>query len=140
MSGKITSNSLDDESSLVQRLNCLLHTSKRLSQVDVHLDDEVLAASLELIMSFLVQDDNDVPWLQSWFLVALAAECNLLSVLHTFVHLHLQDLPLPVDLPPVTFLTPQLGVDPLPLAVTLLEREITVRTGVESVARTPSLT
>ena len=114
---------MDDESSLVQRLNCLLHPSKRLGQVDVHLDDEVLAASLELLVSFLVQDDNDVPWLQSWFLVALAAECNLLSVLHPFVHLHLQDLPLPVDLPPVTFLTPQLGVDPLPLAVTLLDRE-----------------
>merc|ERR1719340_276165 len=115
-----SSNSLDDEGSIVQRLNCLLHTSKRLSQVDVHLDDEVLAASLELIVSFLVQDDNDVPWLQSWFLVALAAECNLLSVLHTFVHLDLQDLSLPVDLPPVTFLTPQLGVDSLSLAVTLL--------------------
>ena len=123
MSGKITSNSLDDESSIVQRLNCLLHTSKRLGQVDVHLDDEVLAASLELLMSFLVQDDDDVPWLQSWFLVSLAAECNLLSVLHTFVHLHLQDLPLPVDLPPVTLLTPQLGVNPLPLSVTLLERK-----------------
>ena len=123
MSGKITSNSLDDESSIVQRLNCLLHTSQGLSQVDVHLDDEVLAASLELFMSFLVQDDNDVPWLQSWFLVALAAECNLLSVLHALVHLHLQDLPLPVDLPPVTFLTPQLGVDPLSLAVALLDTE-----------------
>merc|ERR1719266_3107789 len=115
-----SSNSLDDESSVVQRLNCLLHTSKRLGQVDVHLYDEVLAASLELIMSFLVQDDNDVPWFQSGLLVALAAECNLLSVLHTFVHLHLQDLPLPVDLPPVTFLTPQLWVHPLTLAVTLL--------------------
>ena len=123
MSGDITSNSLDDESSVVQGLNSLPHTGKRFSQVDVHLDDEVLAASLELLVSFLVQDDNDVPWLQSWFLVALAAECNLLSVLHAFVHLHLQDLPLPVDLPPVTFLTPQLGVDPLPLTVTLLERE-----------------
>merc|ERR1719340_181275 len=115
-----SSNSLDDEGSIVQRLNCLLHTSKRLSQVDVHLDDEVLAASLELIVSFLVQDDNDVPWFQSWFLVALAAECNLLSVLHTFVHLDLQDLSLPVHLPPVTFLAPQLGVNSLPLAVTLL--------------------
>merc|ERR1711899_540548 len=36
-----TSNSLDDESSVVQRINCLLHTSKRLGQVDVHLYDEV---------------------------------------------------------------------------------------------------
>ena len=123
MSGKITSNSLDDESSIVQRLNGLPHASKRLGEVDVHLDDEVLVASLELLVSFLVQDDNDVPWFQSGLLVALAAECNLLSVRHTFVHLHLQDLPLPVDLPPVTFLTPQLGVDPLPLPVTLLERE-----------------
>merc|ERR1719412_1272202 len=92
----------------------------RLGQVDVHLYDEVLAASLELIMSFLVQDDNDVPWFQSGLLVALAAECNLLSVRRTFVHLDLEDLPLPVDLPPVTFLTPQLGVNPLPLTVTLL--------------------
>ena len=116
---------MDDQSSIVQRLNCLLHTSQRLSQVDVHLDDEVLAASLELLVSFLVQDDNDVPWLQARFLVALAAECNLLSVLHPFVHLHLQDLPLPVDLPPVTFLTPQLGVDSLSLAVTLLEQKRT---------------
>ena len=125
MRGDITSNSLDDESSIVQRLNCLLQTSQRLGQVDVHLDDEVLAASLELLMSFLVQDDNDVPWFQSGLLVALAAECNLLSVLHTFVHLDLQDLPLPVHLPPVTFLTPQLGVDSLSLAVTLLEQKRT---------------
>ena len=124
-SGLITSNSLDDQSSIVQRLNCLLHTSQRLSQVDVHLDDEVLAASLELLVSFLVQDDNDVPWLQARFLVALAAECNLLSVLHALVHLDLQDLPLPVHLPPVTFLTPQLGVDSLSLAVTLLEQKRT---------------
>ena len=122
-SGLITSNSLDDQSSIVQRLNCLLHTSQRLSQVDVHLDNEVLAASLELLVSFLVQDDNDVPWLQARFLVALAAECNLLSVLHALVHLDLQDLPLPVHLPPVTFLTPQLGVNSLPLAVTLLDTE-----------------
>ena len=124
-SGLITSNSLDDQSSIVQRLNCLLHTSQRLSQVDVHLDDEVLAASLELLVSFLVQDDNDVPWLQARFLVALAAECNLLAVLHSLVHLDLQDLPLPVHLPPVTFLTPQLGVDSLSLAVTLLEQKRT---------------
>jgi len=112
---------LYDESSVVKSLYCLLHAGERLSQVDVHLNNQVQPAPLEPLVRLLVQDDDDIPGLQPWLLVALAAECNLLSVLHTFVHLHLQDLPLSIDLPPVTLLTTELGVDPLALSVTLLE-------------------
>merc|ERR1719403_663066 len=108
----LSSNSLYDESSVVKSLYCLLHAGERLSQVDVHLNNQVQTAPLEPLVRLLVQDDDDISGLQPWLLVALAAECNLLSVLHTFVHLHLQDLPLSIDLPPVTLLTTELGVGP----------------------------
>ena len=113
---------MDDESSVVQSLYSLLHPCQRVRQVDVHLDDQVLTTPLELVVRLLVEDDDDVPRLQSGLLVPFAAECNLLAVLHSLVHLDLQDLPLPVHLPPVTLLTPELGVDPLALTMTLLDK------------------
>ena len=52
-------------------------------------------------------------------LITLSAESDLLSVLHALVDLHLQNLPLPVDLPAVALLAAQLGVDPFALALAL---------------------
>merc|ERR1719234_415490 len=91
----------------------------RLCQTHVHLHYEVLSVALEECMSLLIEDDDDVARFQSWFLVALAGEGHFLPVLHSLVHGHLRDLPLAIHLAPVALLTPELGINPLPLSMAL---------------------
>ena len=100
-----TADSLDDESSVVQSFDSLPHSCESLCLADVHLHHEVRPISLEQGVGFLVQHYYNVSRLQSRLLIPLSTKCDLLTILHTFVHGHLQDLPLSVHLPSITFLT-----------------------------------
>ena len=94
-----------------------------------------LPIPFEKCMCLLVEDDDDISRFEPRLLVALPGEGHLLTVLHTLVHRHLQDLPLTIHFTPVALLTPgqwwqwrrrnddgdlpELGVNPLSLSVAL---------------------
>merc|ERR1712172_425253 len=92
-----SSDSLNDQCSIVKRFDCFLHPGESLGERDVHLQDKVLAAPLERVVSLLIEDDDDVTRLQARLLVTLASKGNLLTISHALVHLDLEDLPLTVD-------------------------------------------
>lgn len=41
-------------------------------------------------MFFLLQHQNYISWFNTWCLIRFPRECDLLSVPHAFVHMHLQ--------------------------------------------------
>ena len=45
-------------------------------------------------MFFLLQNQNYISWFNARCLVSLSRECDLLSMFHAFVHMHLQKLSL----------------------------------------------
>ncbi len=115
----LTRNGLDNERAVVERCYRLFHPAQRLGDVHRHFQDEVDPVPLEQRVLLLVQDDDDVPRLEAGLLVALAAEGDLLPVLHALVDVDLEDFSLPIDLAAVALLAAQLGVDPLTLTLAL---------------------
>ena len=65
-----------------------------------------LPIPFEECMCLLVEDDDDISRFEPRLLVAFPGEGHLLTVLHTLVHRHLQDLPLTIHFTPVALLTP----------------------------------
>ena len=43
-------------------------------------------------MFFLLQHQHYISWFNVWCLVSFPSECDLLSVPHAFVHMHLKEL------------------------------------------------
>lgn len=54
-------------------------------------------------MFFLLQHQDYVSWFDPWCLVSFPRECDLLSVSHAFVHMHLKKLSLLAHLVTLTF-------------------------------------
>ena len=84
----------------------VINATTKADDYDCHSMTLHLSVALEECMSLLVEDDDDVAGFQSWFLISLTREGHFLSVLHTLVHGHLQDLPLTIHFAPVALLTP----------------------------------
>merc|ERR1719445_2520677 len=54
----------------------------RFCETNVHLHDQVLSTSCESLVFLLIKNNDDVSRLQSWFLITLATECDLLTFFH----------------------------------------------------------
>ena len=70
-------------------------------------------------MRLLLQNDNYIARLNVWRPVALAAECDLLAVRHTFVDVHLQNFVLRYVALTVALFASVFGVNAFALAVTV---------------------
>merc|ERR1719420_1154069 len=99
------SDSLHNQCSIIKSLDCFLHSSERFCETNVHLHDQVLSTSCESLVFLFIKNNDDVSRLQSWFLVTLAAECDLLTIFHTLVNLNFKNLPFSIDFSSITFLT-----------------------------------
>lgn len=56
-----------------------------------HFHMQVHVISPENWMRLFVKNDNDVTWFNTRFLVSLWGKCDLLTIFHSFVDMHLQD-------------------------------------------------
>ena len=113
----LTRNGLDDQRPVIQGSDGLLEAAEGLGDIDVELHDKVDARSLKSGVLLLIQHNDDIARFEPGLLVTLAAEVDLLAVLHALVHCDLKNFALPRDLFAAALLAPQLGVDALAGAV-----------------------
>mmetsp|Transcript_15094 Transcript_15094/g.41979 ORF Transcript_15094/g.41979 Transcript_15094/m.41979 type:complete len:519 (-) Transcript_15094:133-1689(-) len=84
----------DDEIPTVQVLDLPLESAQGLVEGEVLGHQQIGPLSLEDGVLLLLDDEIDIPRFHVWFFVGLAAEDNLLLVLHTLFHQYFQDLAL----------------------------------------------
>jgi len=106
-----------------------LSSSQRGQQIDLLLHDEIVSSPLEVLVRLLLDGDDDVSWLQSWRLIRLSLEGDLLAGLHSLVDVDLKDLPLRRDLLPVADLASTFGIDLLSGSLALVTRLLDLRVG-----------
>lgn len=104
-----------------------LSSSQRGQQVDLLLHDEIVSSPLEVLVRLLLDGDDDVSRLQSWRLIRLSLEGDLLAGLHSLVDVNLEDLPLRRDLLPVADLASTFGIDLLSGSLALVTRLLDLR-------------
>ncbi len=114
----------NNESSVVECLDCSLEAAQRLGQAHVHLQEQIHVLAFESGVFALLENDNNITGLQTWRLVALAVERDFLSILHTLVDVNLEDLALVHNLAALARLAHVLGVDLLALAITVATRRV----------------
>jgi hypothetical protein len=95
---------------LVQVLDSKLSSTQCRQQVNLGLAVQVVSLSLESSVGLLLDRNDDISRDNTWRLVTLAIEPDLLSALHSLVDMDLEDLSLRVGLFAVTGLAPVLGV------------------------------
>lgn len=99
-----------------------LTTAQRCQQVDLLFEEQVVLLPPKPLVRLLLDDDDNVPWGDTWRLVALPTERDGLAPAHALVDMDLEHFFLGDDLTPVTGLAPILMVDDLASAVALVAR------------------
>lgn len=99
-----------------------LSSSQSGQQVDLLLHDEIVSSPLEVLVRLLVEGDDDVAWFQSWRLIRLSLEGDLIPGLHSLVDVNLEDLPLRRNLLPVADLASTFGIDLLSRSLAIVTR------------------
>lgn len=102
---------------VIKMLNVDGTTAKSSEQVDLGLVEEVVVLALEARVGLLLNLENDVAGQNTGHLVTLAAELNLVAVLHTTVNVDVENLALHGGLLAVTALAAVLLTDDLTLAI-----------------------
>lgn len=94
-------------------------TSKGSDQVNLSLVDQVVVFALESSVGLLLNLEYHIPGLDSWRLISLALEVDLVSTANTSVHMDMQDLSLDRRLLSVAGLALVLLPDDLALSITI---------------------
>lgn len=94
-------------------------SGKRCDKVDLGLIEKVVIFALESGVGLLLDLENNISGLNTWSLVTLAAEVDLVSSLDTSVHMDVEDLSLDDSLLAVAALALVLLADDLSLTITV---------------------
>ena len=105
--------------SLIQVLNEDVPSSKRGNKIDLDAVEQIVTLALESLVWLLLDLENDVTWLNTWLLVALTTELDLVAGLNTSVDVNVKHLSLDAGLLSVTLLAAVLVADGLALSVTV---------------------
>jgi hypothetical protein len=108
--------------SVVKMLNGEFSTTKGGKKVDFGLAEQVVTLSLETGVRLLLENNDDISSDNTRALVRFSLELDLLTRLHSFVDVNLQDLSLRVGLFAVTLLAPVLGVHHFSSTLALVTR------------------
>lgn len=94
-------------------------SSKGCNKIDLGLVEKVVILALESGMGLLLDLENDISGLNTWSLVTLATEVDLVSSLDTSIHMDVEDLSLDNCLLSVAALALVLLADDLSLSITV---------------------
>src|SRR5579859_1095076 len=96
-----------------------LATCQSGKKIDLRVIEEIISLSLEAIMFFRFNDENDVAGNRVRSLICFASEGNSLTLLHTLVDMNIQHFTFVRDFLAVTFLALVLCGDNFSLSVTV---------------------
>lgn len=86
-------------------------SSKRGNKVDLDAVEQIVTLALESLVRLLLDLENDITWLDTWLLVALTTELDLVAGLNTSVDVDVKNLSLNAGLLSVTLLAAVLVAD-----------------------------
>ena len=99
-----------------------LTTAQRCQQVDLLFEEQVVLLPPKPLVRLLLDDDDNVPWGDTWRLVALPTERDRLASTHALVDVDLQHLLLRDDLAAIAGLALVFVVDDLARTTALVAR------------------
>lgn len=115
----LSSENLDIQPPLVQVLDVDVSTSKRSNKVDIDAVEQIITLALEPLVWLLLDLKDNISWLNTWLLVTLSTELDLVAGLNTSVDVDVEHLSLNTGLLSVTLLAAILVADDLTLSVTV---------------------
>ena len=101
-------------------LDVEITTSKCSDKVNLSFVDQIISRSLKVFMWLLINDKDDITWLDAWGLITFTSKDNSLAIFHTRVDVNLQDLTLRCSLVTVTSGTTILWINDITGTVTLI--------------------
>ena len=102
---------------LIEMLDVDLSTGKSGQQIDLGMEEKIVAFALETWVRFLLDLEDDIAWLDTWKLVAFTTELDLVATLDTTVDVDVQNLALDDGLLAVALLAPILVADDFTLTL-----------------------
>lgn len=119
-SNDLAGEDLDGQPAVVEVLNVDCTAGQCGQQVDLGLVGQVVTRTVETSMRLLLDLEDNIASLETWALVALALELDLLAALDALVDVHVQDLALDSRLLTLAGFAPVLIADGFALAVTVV--------------------
>jgi hypothetical protein len=112
-------NDIDGQPPLVEVLDVELATGEGGQEVDLAMEEKVVALALETRVGLLLDLEDNIAGLDARKLITFATELDLVAALDTTVNVNMEDLPLDDSLLAVALLAPVLVADDFALSLTV---------------------